>query len=300
MGSGLTRAELREKLRYYDGLSEPAFAKAFDRDIASVRQSGYPISVDREYRYRYDGTAPLIAPISSIDLGLLRSIMSGIGRTGLHAMLANNGLQKILAGSVADPTPTKFFRAAIPDGDEAPAIARALQYRRTVTFHYRGTSSAETHSYALYPQELSVHFDAFYVRGVASREGGPWELRSFKISRIVDGSLSVDNRSIPEGTTDSPGSDQTDYFTESEALLAIRPGAAAPLVARGELVPPSSDTPTDSWPVYRFTAVNRQHLFEDLLTYGTDVSIVGGPVMRREWAERLSHIARMPGDCPCS
>ncbi|MCI1675301.1 MAG: WYL domain-containing protein [Ancrocorticia sp.] len=293
-GSGLTRSQIREQLPYYEGLSDAAFHKAFDRDIATLRQSGYPIVVDRAYRYSYDAAAPLIAPVSSADLGLLRSAISGIGRTGREALVAHNGLQKLLAASEAH-TDARYVRATIPEGSDAPAIARALQYGRCVEFDYVGTSSAATHHYVLCPREIDVHFDAFYVKGPAQRDGKPWATRSFKVARIVPGTLTVGEALQPD--EDHTEHTQThDAFVEDEAILAIRPGTAVPLAQRGERINDGE------WPQYRFRKVNRQRMFDELVTYGVDVHVVGSPSFLAQWRERVEHVARLarqsPSDTP--
>ncbi len=292
--SGITRAQLRKKLYYYDDLTDSSFNRAFDRDLEALRQSGYPIVVGEDGHYRYDRSAPLIAPVNSIDVGLLRTAVAGIGRTGLHATVAHNGLQKLLASADADTSPTQFFRASIPEGDGSTLIARALQYGREVTFDYVGTSSSTPHRYRLAPAELLVHFNSFYVRGLSQREDGPWQRRSFKVARMVEGSLTVE-RAQQAPTNEAPAaSDPTrDPFVVSDIQIAIRPGAALPFAARGTLRGEIHDVFGEQWPIYQFDTANRQRLFDALLTYGLDVRVVGGNDLRSEWAERLGYLAML-------
>ncbi len=332
---GLTRAQARQRIPSYAAYaSRETFQRVFERDVAALRAAGYPIAVDEGDVYRYDRTAPIIAPMSALDVGLVRSLLVGLGKGGGLVGAAHSGMAKILATSEADGSAPKYLRASIPSGDDVVQIARALQYRRRISFAYEGRG-AEPARYQLEPRSLAQHFDAFYVTGQARRvagkarpEGSPtWSKRTFRISRIVPGSLSVGGPA-----SQPPSADEQDAFAPVRAVLAVRPGAAAPLLAQGRPIcppakkansaPAGQTSPLDGgkapaardmdglpgtisatarkggeiaapagWDVVEIGPVNRQRVFEALLAYGKDVRLLGDAALLAEWRARLEHLA---------
>lgn len=240
--------------------------------------------------YRIDRTAPIIAPLSALDVGLVRSVLSGMGTSPGVASAAHTGLAKLLASSASRGRTPGFVKASIPSGDATP-LARAIHYRRRVRFLYEG-SAPEPSTYLLEPASLAEHFDAFYVSGLARRgdEHGQWEPRTFRISRIVDGSLSFVG---PAEHAPSPGGDDgQDVFTARRAVLAIRPGCAQPLLSRGRACPPPAGASVpEGWLTVELSPVGKQRLYEDLALYGRDVKLLGEPGLVDEWRERLTHLA---------
>ena len=332
---GLTRAQARQRIPSYAAYaSRETFQRVFERDVAALRAAGYPIAVDEGDVYRYDRTAPIIAPMSALDVGLVRSLLVGLGKGGGLVGAAHSGMAKILATSEADGSAPKYLRASIPSGDDVVQIARALQYRRRISFAYEGRG-AEPARYQLEPRSLAQHFDAFYVTGQARRVAGKarpevsptWSKRTFRISRIVPGSLSVGGPA-----SQPPSADEQDAFAPVRAVLAVRPGAAAPLLAQGRPIcpparkanyaPAGQTSPLDGgkapaardtdglpgtisatarkdgeiaapagWDVVEIGPVNRERVFEALLAYGKDVRLLGDAALLAEWRARLEHLA---------
>ena len=137
--SGVTRAQARADIpAYADYDSTAAFRRTFERDIAVLRQAGYPIAVEDD-SYRIAEEAPIIAPLTALDVGLVRSLLTGLGRGGSLRSAAHTGMAKILATTASKQPAPRFVHAAVPSGDAVVPIARALQYRRRVSFAYRGT-----------------------------------------------------------------------------------------------------------------------------------------------------------------
>lgn len=281
---GLTRAQARRRIPAYGAYSShDSFQRVFERDISALRAAGYPIAVDEEGVYRYDRSAPIIAPLSALDVGLVRSFLAGLGKGGGLVGAAHSGMSKILATSEADRAAPRYLRASVPSGEDVVPIARALQYRRRISFAYEGRGP-EPSRYQLEPHSLAQHFDAFYVTGAArAEESAAWVTKTFRISRIISGSLSVDGPA-----TEPASADPADAFTPVRAVLAVRPGAAAPLLAQGRKA--SWSAQKDGWDVIEIGPVNRQRIFDILLSYGKDVRLLADESLLREWRERLRHL----------
>ncbi len=313
----LTKDDIRALTVYATG-SDAAFGRTFERDLQQLRQAGYPIRTDSEYRYHYDGRAPLATPVSALDAGLLRSILSGLDHRSPHMSLAASGLQKLLAVAATGEANAEYLHAGIPTGENIVDLARAVQLRRRVSFEYEGTTGPKR-DYLLEPAEISVHFEAFYVSGSASHcpavsssdsladesqassSGETWHWRTFRVSRITAGSL----RDIGKATEQHrQGTSPQGVFTAAEAIVAIRPGCAVPLAARGTPVGVGELTNTcgttkpsgEDWEYYRYSDVDRQRLFEDLFLYGRDVRLVGDDTLVAQWKRRVEHLAALGRD----
>ena len=199
--SGVTRAQARADIpAYADYDSTAAFRRTFERDIAVLRQAGYPIAVEDD-SYRIAEEAPIIAPLTALDVGLVRSLLTGLGRGGSLRSAAHTGMAKILATTASKQPAPRFVHAAVPSGDAVVPIARALQYRRRVSFAYRGTRRRD---YVLEPARLFVQRGAFYASGQARGDDGEWGYRTFRVSRVVPGSLRVGPATRPPTPTCSP------------------------------------------------------------------------------------------------
>ncbi|MDY5131843.1 WYL domain-containing protein, partial [Actinotignum timonense] len=192
-------------------------------------------------------------------------------------------------------------------------VARALQYRRRVSFDYRRGADRVKH-YEMEPWNFAEHYGMFYVSGLArSRESGgkdfgPWDERTFRLSRVISGTLSVGERcEFPRGEVSG------EHF-DVDIILHIRDGAAAALAARGEKlssadapaaagtlaptnVPALADTPAPAhapaptgWTAYRFSTVGLNRIFEYLAFYGVDVRLAAPSELREEWDRRVNNL----------
>ncbi|MFT0847144.1 WYL domain-containing protein [Actinomycetaceae bacterium L2_0104] len=291
---GVSKSDIRGQLPVYGGRTDAAFERLLERDLDSLRRAGYPLVSGDDHTYHLDRNAGLHPNVSALDISLLRALLAGVTTRGPLYLAANNGLHKLLATSPSQQGRTQFLQANIPAGDEALRLARALQNRQRVRFEYRGTTNTGPTAYLLEPCQLEEHFDVYYVSGPAKRlgeshRGGRWEeRRTFRTTRIVAGSLSV----VASAQRPRPKEQTRSVFTVDEAMLAIRPGCALPLVARGAPCESCPGAP-EGWECFRYRHVNRQKLFEELATYGLDVRLLGDEALVTEWRMRLRHLASL-------
>lgn len=260
---------------YREG-SPMAILRKIERDLMYLRRSGYPIATDSENRYFYDRSAPLLASVSALDVGLLRSLIAGIRTRGPLVNAASSGMSKLLAASPAQQTGQKYLQANIPQGDSALFLARAMQNRKRVQFNY-GSSGR---SYLLEPAALEEHFDVYFVSGQA--RGTEWSWRTFRATRIIEDSLMV----VGPAELDAAAPESDSFFSYSDVVIAIRPGHAAPLASRGIL---KNDDE------YYFRELSRNRLFEALATYGADVRLLGPEPAVKDWQARLAHLGGIHG-----
>lgn len=287
---GVTREDIVASIPAYQGGNATGTKRKIERDLDSLRGAGYPITSDAQYRYSYNQAAPLLAQVNALDVGLLRSLLSGVHTRGPLFSAASAGLHKLLASSSAQSPEAKYVQANIPEGDSALPLARAIQNGQRISFEYESASHAGSRTYELEPTELAEHFDTYFVSGQARRVGpaGAWGRRTFRATRIAEGSL----HTVGAATQPRQSEPAESVFTFAEVLLAIRPGCALPLASRGEPV----DGPDGEWPRYRFRSMSRNYLFETLATYGLDVRLLGPTVAADEWTSRLNHLAQLGGN----
>lgn len=361
---GMTRAQARKIIPAYSFYrSEETFRRTFERDIAALRAYGYPIR-EENYTYFYDADAAVTSSLSSLDIGLLASALTQVdkgkhsrGKTSL-LRAAKSGIAKLLADNFSAEHSPRYLKTFIPNGEEAPAIAAALQARRRISFEYR---TPVPRHYEMEPSHLSVHFGNFYVTGWAhplgesvqetgkasetvlllsadsrttdqwtashqteqsgphlsfpeeataqirahgeinidlyeeivtsEREEGreetdiPWKKRTFRISRIVSGSI----KNVGEALLAPPDID-TSAFLAPQAVVAVKPGFRAAFLAHATPCSSTEDTP-EGWTCVQLTSVNRHHLFEFLIEYSHSVRLVGNTGLLNEWRTRIRHLA---------
>ena len=128
---------------------------------------------------------------------------------------------------------------------------------------------------------LEEQYDVYFVSGPASATG-QWSWRTFRTTRIVQGTLRV----VGNAEQDRTALPDRSYFSYSDVVLEIRPGCAAPLVSRGRHMNGNE---------YLYREVNRNALFEALATYGADVQLLAPIKAVKDWRARLAHLRSLGG-----
>lgn len=304
-GGGLTVRDAATLPAYAAAPTRGAFTRRFERDLAELREAGYPIEVESRngnYVYVLRENAPVIAAVGSLGVGILRSVMAGAAPGTPHLGSANNGIEKLLAASPPLPARMTAVRATIPTGPAAAVLARAIQQGRQVRFRYRRTTT-ETKNYLVEPWQISVFENAFYVSGVAHTDS--WVTRTFKVDRIDAASVRVGG-----AATQPRRAVNTAVFHAPTVILAIRPGSAAPLRERGRTIVvrramgavaenAAQAVPADvameipaGWDTIRLSYPTWGRLWEDLAMYRGSVRLVGDADALAEWHQRTAQVAR--------
>ena len=277
----VAREDIVASLPAYAQGSAIAIQRKIERDLDYLRGCGYPIATDSANRYLYDRNVPLLANVSALDVGLLRSVLTEVRTRGPLFSAASTGLSKLLASSPAQIEETKYLQANIPAGDSALFLARAIQHHRRVQFDYQSSHHEGVRTYLLEPVALEEQYDVYFVSGPAGA-AGQWSWRTFRTTRIVQETLRV----VGNAEQDRTAPPDQSYFSYSDVVLEIRPGCAAPLVSRGRPLNGNE---------YLYREVKRNTLFEALATYGADVRLLAPIEAVKDWRARLAHLRSLGG-----
>lgn len=279
---GISRETVgREVPAYSNCASAGAFQRMFERDVSDLRDAGYPIIAEAA-GYFLRPASRVEMEVSALDAGLIRSLLSALPSGDARAKTAGNGLLKLLSDARDDRPQAQRASviASIPTGTEVIGVAQALGESRRVAFDYQRGPDTVKH-YQAEPWALFHHFGAFYFSGWA-RSGQTWGERTFRLDRIIDGSLTLGE----EASHAREQGDSSTAFTSDYVVLSIADGEAEPLRTRGEKL--ASTEPGFAFYEYRDYPKNR--LFEDLCLYGSSVRIAAPAELRAEWEARVAHL----------
>ncbi|MDP9800020.1 proteasome accessory factor B [Arcanobacterium wilhelmae] len=276
-----THPTMKELMRlpfYAHSAGEKTLKRMIMRDLSELRQSGYRIDVTSDFRYVLDQSPMITVSGFGCELGMLRSFLD-VHRGELPETFAQSAIHKLLAD--ADATVEGIYQARVPSGNQVVAIADAITRQRRVAFTYR--SRHGDRRYVLEPWQISVHFDAFYVRGeqvsLAGRRASG--VRIFKLDRIVDEveilGTRIESTPVPSESVFSP----------IDAVVDVRAGTCRPLYARanGRFEP----SQVHGWDRLTLETIARDELFELLMFYGIDARIVAPLEAREDFLARLTH-----------
>lgn len=190
--------EIRTKIPGYEGQSDTAFHRMFERDKDELKDLGYVVEIDDAdlwgapgYVIRRREGLPEDPGFTAQEMAALSLAVQAWGDEGAHATL---GLLKLSVGSgVAEPGPTGWVLPRVPVDRNVATLLDAIARRKRVQFRYRTGGGGA-------PQERTVdpyavrHRGVWYVTGFDHARG---EERIFRLTR-VDGSIRVGDGSTPD------------------------------------------------------------------------------------------------------
>jgi proteasome accessory factor B len=286
----------------YEGSSDDAFEKMFERDKEELRSLGVPIEVgqldayfDDEpgYRIRADEFALPEVSLESDEA----AVVALATKVWEHARLAEattDAVSKLTAAGVELDLSALDIAQPRLSADEPSfdVFWEATLTRRPVTFDYRrpGHDSATTRH--LQPWGVVRFSGRWYAVGLDTDRG---QERVFRLSRVVGPATA----SGPPGAFEiPPGTDVREIARQlapasptEEAVVLVRPGSAAALrraaahVERGVAGPDA----TTAWD--RLTLPGGAH-DDELLALGADVYVESPPSLRESVVARLTAAAR--------
>lgn len=290
-------AGYREQLEA--GASKDALEKMFERDKESLRGLGVPIETIgnrtdpddlREARYRVP-TAEYSLPddisFSPAEVALLNIAGSVWGSESLSAD-ARSGLRKIRALGIPVDEPIIGYapRIRVRDGS-FPALQRAIEQSRVVTFTYLRPGEARPRERRIRPLALLEYEARWHVFGFDLNMDAD---RTFLLSRIV-GDVVVTRAGFPAELREGAGERALEGLRRvadrQRALLEVHPGteAALRLARRAEDAPQGIVVPYVDL-----------HVFADeLASYGPEVRVVAPDDLRAEVVRRLEATLRLHG-----
>lgn len=247
------RAQIREAVAGYAGLSDGAFERTFERDKEELRALGVPVETGSnsplfpdDVGYRIRRTDFELPPLS-FDAGETAAL--GLASTVWEqARLAEDTVRAVakLRAAGVEPDADRAAGLAATMGAREPAFEplwHATLTRTRVAFRYRGVERL------LEPWTLAYRRGAWFCVGLDRTRG---EDRAFKLSRIED-------EPRPQG---SPGAYEVPPFdlearlaslepaaATGEALVAVRDGAAPALRRRS--TPAGTPSPLPGFATFR-------------------------------------------------
>lgn len=283
----MTRAQIRRNVNGYtpddgDPRTDAAFERMFERDKELLKELGVPLLTVHgsghhdDIRYRVDLNEYELPDVrlTAAELGAL-AVASHVWDGSILARTARRGLTKLrgVTTTAAESVFSPSVRLYEPD-EALPALFEALTDRRPVTFTYAATSTGEETTREVEPWHLSVKDQGWYLQGWdRARSGG----REFRLSRITSRVKILDEPFV------GPSPQATDPEEAGRvARIALRPGAASVLRARGDLVEESAE-----WEIYDLPVGNMIALAGELAAYGARIKVIEPPELRERVVAKL-------------
>jgi proteasome accessory factor B len=292
----VSKERIREIL-YADSPSTDAFEKTFERDKEELRSLGVPIEVgqmdayfDDEpgYRIRADQFALPEVSLESDEA----QVVALATRVWDHARLAEATTDAVgkltAAGLDLDLGALEIAQPRLSaDEPSFDAFWEATLGRRPVTFDYRRPGYDEPLTRHLEPWGVVRYSGRWYVVGQDTDRG---EERVFRLSRVVGPATFTGppgSFAVPPGTDVREVARRLAPATPAEeAVVLVRPGAAAVLRRAASRVEPDVDGPDEQTPWDRlFLSGGAQA--DELLAFGPDLYVEAPAALRAEVVARL-------------
>ncbi|WP_248255898.1 WYL domain-containing protein [Georgenia sp. EYE_87] len=310
----MTKQEIRTRVNgYADAASDAAFERMFERDKDLLREMGVPLVVEHDpvheddVGYRIDAAGYTLPEVTftPAEVGVL-SLAAELWQDAALRSSARRGVTKLRAvGPAAEPDAHAglALRVRGPEAAFAPLL-EAIDARRVVTFTYRAASTGQVARRTVQPWRLLSRDRGWYLVGHDVDRDAP---RAFRLSRIqgrvratgapaaFEAPAAVDVGALVERARPRAGT----------ARLALLPGRAAALRARGRKVPgadPAASTgPLADRDLVELPYTDAELLAEELAAYAEAVLVLDPPDLREAVLRRLRAVAALdsaldPGD----
>lgn len=281
------RAQIRELVEGYHGLSDAAFERTFERDKDELRSLGVPVETGSNSTLFPDELGYRILrrdfELPEIDFDAAELAALGVASTVWDDARLQDESVKALA---------KLRAAGLdPDADRVAGFSPSVAARepgfealwdatlagRPVAFAYKGVDRV------VEPWRLLSRHGAWYLIGYDRTRGAG---RSFKLSRLEGAPTSA------PGTVRQPAPGEVDSHLASlaarrdrVATLAVREGAAHELVRFAERVPMQAPSGYAAW---RTTTSSDAG---EIASYGSDVIVLDPPGLVRAVRAHLEAVA---------
>jgi proteasome accessory factor B len=290
----VSKDRIREIL-YADSPSTDAFEKTFERDKEELRSLGVPIEVgqmdayfDDEpgYRIRADQFALPEISLESDEA----QVVALATRVWDHARLAEATTDAVgkltAAGLDLDLGALEIAQPRLSaDEPSFDMFWEATLGRRPVTFDYRRPGYDEPLTRHLEPWGVVRFSGRWYVVGQDTDRG---EERVFRLSRVV-GPTTMSGPPgsfvVPPGTDVREAARRIAPAASEEAVVLVRPGAAAVLRRTATRTDPDVEGPDEETPWDRLYLSGAQA--DELLAFGPDLYVESPAALRDEVVDRL-------------
>lgn len=289
-------SQIRDALEAYQGLTDAAFSRMFERDKSLLRSLGVPLrsvevpQTEAGIGYQLDADDFELPPVEfTAAEAMMVELAARTWEEHQLAAPAAGGLVKLQTAGVAAQLGTETAVPRPTMGEPGfDVLWEALFDRRRVTFHYRDTDRV------VQPWRLVTRHGRSYLVGLDEVRQAP---RVFKLARMSQGPRVVGPRgavTVPDrGTVD--GAVQrllTPDAPESSALVAVRQGRQGTLTRAAEPAPsPKLDLPAD-FATWRIQHGALDRFAADLAAAGADVIVLEPAELRRAVVAQLQEVAQ--------
>lgn len=201
----VTREQIRVRVPGYEGSSDDAFERMFERDKEGLRQLNIPVVTKPVDIYHDDVLGYLIEKDSwlmpeiklSRDERVLLSLAASAWNNAQLSSSARRGAERISPTEVTD-LPSQNFQLGM--GREAIAeLLRAISNQVSVQFTYQNADSDESVTRNVDPWKVILNSGHWYLVGFDLDRG---ESRSFRLDRMVGNPISTNQEIIEYPPTD--------------------------------------------------------------------------------------------------
>ncbi len=291
----LTREKIRDSVEGYQGLSDAAFQRMFERDKDDLRDLDIPIETgsndsyfDDEQGYRIlpgDFELPPVefTPAEKVVLGIAAHVFDGAAL----APQASSALGKLQAAGVVLST-TGFVQPRL-GGDEAVSVVwEAIADRRRIRFDYREPGRTRL----VEAWGVLVRRGAWYVYGLDLDREAPRMFRLSRVSGTVEALEPAGSYELPDrGVVEAAAASLEPAAVTDTAYVAVRGTAAPALRRRGSLV---TDAAPEGYTAYAVPYGSVQEIADQAAAAAPDVLVLGPEEVRSATLDRLRAVGARP------
>lgn len=294
----LTKTDIRNAVEGYQGVSEAAFEKTFERDKEELRRLGVPLQVGPVDAFFSDETGYAIAK-DDYELPPIEFTNAEIAIIGVAARAwANNELtanttaaihKLCAAGLDVDLNQLQDLQPVVHVDDSVFVdIWRATQDSQQIGFDYQ-TPGGEPSSRSLQPWRMFAVAGRWYVVGQDLDRQGP---RAFRLSRFLGkvtpvgkaGSFQIPDESVIEEAARKLSPE----VIQGVAKILAREGAGNGIRRRAEAIDYSvAEDSSGVWDRVLLPFTDPDSLVTELLGYGDRVMLEAPMELREQLIHRL-------------
>jgi proteasome accessory factor B len=233
----VTREQLRIRVPGYEGSSDDAFERMFERDKEALRDLNIPVETkpvdlfhDDVLGYRIDRDSWLMPEIEiSKEERVFLTLAASAWNTALISNAALRGLDRLVPNDIGDVDTTGYV---VGKGrDDLADLVSAITNQLSVSFTYQSVASSKPEVRIVDPWKLLLNSGHWYLIGFDQDRGEP---RSFRLDRVLTKPI-ISNQTIleaPPADLDAQALVQSWQNAERDALSAlihVAPGSASEL-----------------------------------------------------------------------
>lgn len=290
----VSKEQIRQTVQGYQGLSDDAFERKFERDKDDLRSLGVPIEVgttdilfDDEQGYRIARRDFELPPIEfTPDEATVLGLAATVWQQASAAEGTAHALAKLRAAGVElDTARLTALEPQISAREDAfDPLWQAFVARRVVRFEYRGDQERTVEGW-----RLAWRNNSWYLLGYDRGRQAP---RLFKLSRITSAPRALgkpDAYAVPgEEEIDEQLRDRITPESDLETVVAIRGERAPALRRRGAACAAPLELPT-GFEAYQVT-LNSNGAVAEIASYGPDVIVLEPVWLRSRVLEHLRQV----------